>query len=490
MKKYKYLVLFAIASVAAPLTSCVGGGESSSLSSSSGNVEQILINNAIASLRKGFRVTADLTIHRSYFQDAAYQIPDTNLENETIMYRVKFIYENADDYMGVDRRYYQVDEEGKESYIQGENSYNANGYAGLVYLDYDNTIVRDLAIDSNYEFIPYGSNGMLNPFTLISRSDFHQIHEGFELNHSKTNLFFSNLFSQIEDYQSNIVFSTRVFTLDNKDITGAHFVSKNMDDGYASTVSIPSNPYYQTYIRNQYEVEMSFTDIAVASARDVIQVEPEKEENIPLKNALENMVGKNIALTRELHPYINGSYVGEDSYNATYYMGETEGIYSQVYSLAEGESVPTAPSASDFILRPLVNGGKLRVYQVNATTGEFLLNSSNYTSIDNIYTYNDLAYDISFLNPNIFNLNEDGSYSPTIDNVPWITRDVFMSALDSFSAVDSGYVNDVKVYVDEEVNCLDRVVATYEDFVGYSGTMTLHFDKLGEGTPDFEIVIA
>lgn len=186
---------------------------------------------------------------------------------------------------------------------------------------------------------------------------------------------------------------------------------------------------------------------------------------------------------------MDGVYVGEDSCLTVYNMGEDEGIYSQSYSLEEGEEAPTAPSASDFLLKSVLPGGKLRVHQWNASQNAFQMNSSNFTGIDNVFTYAQVAYSLSGLSANIFDRNEDGSYTPNLDNIPFIVRDVFMSTFDTFTPVDNGYVTDVKVYVDEAENCISHVESTYSDFLGNSGTMNISFSGLGDSKPPFPVEI-
>ncbi len=468
------------------LASCGGGASSSSIS------EAPSLNPTLQALRQGFRVEGTIEINESYYSDRNYQVPDLALSDTTTRYRYELNFEDSANFTGVDRRYYQVfdlgDGETQEAYYYGENSYNNNGYASLIYLDYNNELVNDYAVDSNGELIPYANNGLLNPFKLLQRGDFHEIEGGFMLDNAKTSVFLDGFFSLLDGYQDNIVYETKTFAFGDSTLESATFISYNIDDGYSSTVPSDDDPLHQTYIRRNYQIDMEFSEVGSATSHDLIAVEPEKEENAPLKAALENMVAQEeVTVQRRITPYIDGEYVGEDNYLNIYYMGEEEGIYSQNYVLAPDEEVPTAPSASDFILKPAIAGGRLRVYQLDDTTGNFILNSSNFTSLDNVYYYADQQYDLSYLDANIFNINEDGSYSPTVDNLPYITRDIFMSYLDTFTPVDNGYVNSVRIYVNEEATCIDHIDIQYADHLGYSGEMVISYSDLGDSHPSFAI---
>ena len=472
--------------VTSTTSSSESGGESSS---SSGPIAQNPVNDKIAALRTGFRVEGDLVVEESYFADSSFQVPDEALETKEEHYRVVFLFQDHSDYVGIDRRAYEVLEDGSLVYSGGENAYDEGGYAALVYLDYGNQVVRGLAADADGELIPYGANGLINPFKMIQREDLSPV-EGwtYSLSPSKASIFFSTLFSQTEGYRQNVAFSTREVTF-GEGFASAHFVSEAMDGTSASTVGTEEDPYHQTWVRRNYEVSLAIDQIGTANAKDVIQAQPMKAENEPLRNALQNMEGKEVTLSRRISPYMDGVYVGEDSCLTVYNMGEDEGIYSQSYSLEEGEEAPTAPSASDFLLKSVLPGGKLRVHQWNASQNAFQMNSSNFTGIDNVFTYAQVAYSLSGLSANIFDRNEDGSYTPNLDNIPFIVRDVFMSTFDTFTPVDNGYVTDVKVYVDEAENCISHVESTYSDFLGNSGTMNISFSGLGDSKPPFPVEI-
>ena len=167
--KRKYISLLAL-SLVAVTTSC--NQTPSTPEDDSNNTETpitpISINNVLTKLRKGFRTTGTFEITESYFTDNNYQVPDEKLESKTTTYKFDLTYQDSEDYTGLDRRYYEVmtDTNGKsyDGYLMGENAYNLDGYAALKYLDYDNTLKTDLAVDQNGDLIPYGTNNLINPF--------------------------------------------------------------------------------------------------------------------------------------------------------------------------------------------------------------------------------------------------------------------------------------------------------------------------------------
>ena len=468
--KRKYISLLAL-SLVATATSC-GGTTPDTPDDPDTPITPISINSVLEDLRKGFKTTGTFEITESYFDDSNYQIPDTDLETKVTTYKFDLTYQDNNDYTGLDRRYYEVltDTNGQEydGYVMGENAFNYNGYAALKYLDYNNTVVTDLAVDTNEELIPYGSNSLINPFRLIQRNDLTQTSDGFELTNEKTNIIFEGMFSLLEGYQDNITYATRLFDFTDKTLNSASFVSNNMDSKLRTTVPTEEEPYHQTYIRYNYKIDMDFSEIGTANASDLIKAEEDKAENEPLKNALASMnASDKITMTRRIVPYIDGEYVGEDTYLTIYQLGGQVGggIYSQAYTLPPDQAykTPTQATASDFFLRIEDTNKRMRIYTVNETTGKFT--QGGYANLDNMFYYKD-------------------------DNLPYIIRNIFMSTFDTFTPIDSGYVTSVKIYVNDDETCIDRIEVNYEDHVGYSGLFEITFSDLGSSKTPFDIVIA
>ena len=253
----------------------------------------------------------------------------------------------------------------------------------------------------------------------------------------------------------------------------------------ASTIPNEDDFIHQTFVRYNYTLDLNFSELGEGKAESLIAPEPEKEENIPLQTALDNMAAaQNYTFIRRINPYIDEEYVGYDSCLGVYMMGRENGVYSQAFNVYPDGGYPTEPSTSDYILKYRNSSARtMSVYQVSASTGLFSQNASGYSGINNKFTYEDLLLPLDGVNANVFNKNEDGSFSPTADNIPYIVRELFMSQVDSFTPVDYGYVNDVKIYVTEDV-------ATYADHVGYHGTYTVEFSNVGNSKPSFEIQYA
>ena len=320
-----------------------------------------------------------------------------------------------------------------------------------------------------------------------------------------------NLVVEGLDSYSNVTFSTANFDFNGSTLTSAHFVSNNLESTYSSTVPTYKedgtylDAYHQTYIRYNYEVNMNFSDIGTANAKDIIAPQADKEENEPLKNAIENMNKyDSITLSRRATGYYDyyGEYVGNDEILNIYYMGkdsETPGIYSQALIVDEaGDEMikPTSPSLNDYYLRPSETTGMLRVYTYSTASQAFSKNASGYSGIDNQFTYDEAAFSLQGVSANIFNYVEDSSdprggyYVPTLDNLPYVVSDLFMSTFDIFTPVSGGFVTDVKIYVNEDETCIDSVVATYNQRNQYTGTFRVELSDLGNSHPSFDINLA
>ena len=482
------------------LVSCVNDG--SGVSSTIVNPNDP-INPIIQKLRTSYKLEGKLKVTNSYFQDAMYQIPDSELQTKVTDYQIDFTYENVPDYIGVDRRYYRVDtvgEDEKLTYLMGENSFNQDGYAALRFLDYDNVVRTSLAYDSTGGLIPYGANGLINPFLMLQRGDFYYVDNAYHLDSLKSSLLFSNLFVLLDEYQQNVTFSSTTFTFSNDKVT-AKMVSNPLDSSMQETVPTPTNPYHTTFVRYQYEVDLTFTGLGISSAKDLIAPLPEREENAPLKNALEAMAtATEYAYMRRTHPLIDGVYDAEagDMANNIYFMGiDNVGgsnyfqIYSQVYDIPEDadfkESLPYLPSTSDFVMRGSTNSSKMGVYVYDEGLQGFTADTGSYSGISNRYSYNDLFLSFEGISSDIFVKNENGSYSPTNDNLPYIVRDLFMPSLDSYRQLDDGYVTKVEIYLNEYETFIDHIDIDYEGTGGYSGWVQIMYDQVGNAGPSFPI---
>ncbi len=481
--------------------------------------DPIEINSVIKELRTGFTVTGSVTVTTSYYEDSAYTIPDSEAETTSTTYTYTLVYQNDDDYVGVDRRFYQVID-GESEYLFGENSFDYNGYVGIRYLDYDNTLQTTYGVDSDGELSIYALNGLMNPFELVQRNDFKSQSDGsFELSTTKAAVFYAAMFSVLDEYLDAVSFETANFIFSEDSLTEAHFDSYNVDSTQQTTVSVESTNYYQTYPRYHYTADLYFSEIGTSSARDMIQVEPEKEENEPLAEALEVM-GKSSGFTyrRRATPYIDGEYAGQDEVVTIYYSHNGKNltnnsssyslpyVYSQTYSLDDPTLEtyePTSPSTADFMLYNPTTTGVLYSYEVDDSTIDDTNtfsrsgSSSDFYYLSGYYYYDEIFYYQNFaddyMDANIFNINEDGSYSPTIDNLQYIAGDCFMAPIDVYSAISGGYVTDVRVYVeyDETLQSyvFDEIVVEYNQSNTYTGQVVFNYYDFDNSAPAFTFQI-
>ena len=482
--------------------------------------EPIEINTVISTLRTGFTVTGSVTVTKSYYEDSNYTIPDEEVATTTTTYTYTLVYQNDEDYTGVDRRFYQL-VDGESEYLFGENSFDLDGYVGIRYLDYDNTLETTYGVDEDGELAIYALNGLMNPFELVQRNDFKSQSDGtFELSTTKAAVFYGAMFSVLDDYLDAVSFEKANFVFSEDSLSEAHFTSYNVDSTIATTVSTATTNYHNAYVRYNYQADLYFSEIGTSNAEDMIAVEPEKEENEPLAEALSVMKNSNgFTYRRRSTPYTDGEYAGQDEVVTIYYSqnganltATTTGlpyIYSQTYTLTDPTYEtynPTSASTADFMLyNPTSRTDVLYSYEVDdstvGTTNTFSQSgsSSDFYYLSGYYTYDYLFWLQNFadswdMDANIFNINEDGSYSPTLDNLQYIASDCFMAPLDVYSPISGGYVTDIRVYVtyDEtlESYVFDEIVVDYNQSNMYTGQVVFEYYDFDASAPGFEFAIA
>lgn len=442
--------------------------------SNSSKYDSILTN-----FQSGFKINGTLNTTKKYYEDSDYKIPLESKEQIKETYLIESIYQNNNDYVGVDRRYYK-EVDGTKKYLSGENAYDNKGYVALNYVDYDNVLQTDgYSMDDNYNELSYSASGLINPFLLINSND---ISGDKLLNNYKANLFYSYIFAGISD-KINTKLS----------IKKAEF-SKDFDklclvfNEYKST---EYDDYDNFYITLNYEITFNFEDIGVANSKDAIQIEKNKVENEPLQKALNNMVNKNITISRKIVSYDKDVKIDAEETVVTYNNGKD--IYMQVFDsdLSNGKA-PTAPTSSDLYLK--ANSKKFLNTYTYSKDGEnnnyiFTLNTSSYSSINGYYYYSTFQPDFN-INANIFKKNEDGSFSPTNDNLPYIGSDCFVPPLNTTSEISSGYITGMKIYLNEEADAsyINTILMEFDSNV-YHGEITINYENVGKTTLPFNITI-
>lgn len=437
----------------------------------------------LENFKKGFKVEGTLNSVKNYFNDSEYNVPSTTKQEVKNTYSFTLIYQNDNDYTGIDRRYYRVKDNVKK-YLNGENAYDDNGYVGLNYLDYSNTLQTDgYSSSDGYNQDSYSTSGLINPFLLFKSSDFGINGNQVILNASKNNLMFNLIFSGLSKYVNlEVPLNEGVF---NNDLTSYTSTSKEHK-------SSEYENYTSFYTKTKYSIELNFYLIGQANSKDALKEEKDKAENIPLGTALANMANQKISVTRHSITYSGDEKIEQEETVKTY--NASTDIYMQVYDYALTPTSPSVPTASDLYLKANASGG-LETYVLSSTNEDgsytFRHDKTNYTDIDGYYAYSAFQPDFN-ISKDIFNKNEDGSYSPTEDNLPYIGADCFVPAIASTTEISNGYITSMKIYLSADSSYIDHIQFLFEEdiYTGYTGEIIVSYSDIGTSAIPFNIQIA
>ncbi len=433
--------------------------------------------------QKGFRLEGTLSSLKTYYSDNGYDVPLDTKEQVKNNYSYTLIYQNSDSYTGLDRRYYRVTSEGNKKYLSGENAYDNDGYVGLNYLNYNNVVKTDgYSSTDGYNEDTYSSSGLINPFLALKKGDFHKKDGKIYLDNTKNNLLYNLVFSGLAKYVNlGIPLEDGVFSSDFTSYT-------------SSSIDFKGTAYenYTTYyVKTKYTINFTFSEIGEANAKDALKKEETKSENDPLGKALKNMVGKSITIDRHSITYEGSEKIESEESVKTFNDGTN--IYMQVYDHALTPNGPTTPSASDLYLKAESNK-KLGTYVLSGEnedgTYSFKKDSStNYSSLNGLYTYSNFQPVFS-ISQDIFNKNEDGSYSPTEDNLPYIGGDCFVPAISSTTEISNGYITSMKIYLSNDSSYIDHIQFLFEEdiYTGYTGEIIVTYSNVGNTSLPFSIV--
>lgn len=343
------------------------------------------LTNGIELLKKGFTIQGTFTSDKEYYQNSGYDIPTG--DSEKFSYYVDATYQNDKDYIGVDRRYYKVDENGNKSYSHGENAYSNNGYLYYNYLDYDNVVKNDAcSYVDYYNVAPYASSGYTNPFTLMDATDFEETGDNkYAINNLKGTIFYNYLFGTLENNTPYIQVDTTSFVFnDNDELTTIDFVTKPF---YSSETY--GDEYQVIYTKTVFTAKLTVSNVGNANAKDLMKAEEEKPENDVLGTALNNLKNaQSLTIDRHLIPYVDGELQPQEECVTLYYDGSH--IYNQVweYNTENGE-IPQKASASDTYLEA-DKTGLMEVYTLNddgETFSKDSLKGNYFASINRLYSY-------------------------------------------------------------------------------------------------------
>lgn len=439
----------------------------------------------LSQLQKGYTVKGSIEVNTSYYENEGHDIPMDG--GEHFSYYIDHTYQNNNDYVGVDRRFFETTD-GQNQYVYGENAYSNDGFVAFNYLGYDNVVYDDgYSLVDDFNRAPYASSGYINPFTLFEISDFtyDEINNTYHLNNLKGTLLFVHYFGLLDEVVDTITIYDIVFDYDFT------HMSLTSDPYYSHRTNLETATIF--YASTIYNAEVDFTNIGTANAKEMMKAEPQKPENADMATALYNLRrAKSVTIDRHLIPYVEGIKQDQEECVTSYFDGNN--IYGQVwdYVIEEG-TIPTKPSASDIYLSNIDNPDELMdVYVLNdAGTGFKKDLSTTYASINGVFYYSDFlvgAMVTNGLSENIFNKNDDGSYSPTLDNLPYLAVDLFIPFIASVSYIVSGYTSSCNVYLTADGQNIDRVEVTY-DYHYYSGTVIYRFFDYNTTTMPFEINI-
>ncbi len=482
MKRNIKLCILTLCSIL-PLAGCDQGTPSSS-DSQSETVEALSEQDlaTIANLKKGFLVKGSINTEVSYYSDSSYNIPATNKEKTEKEYILETHYQNSDKYTGIDRRYYKI-YNGEERYVNGENAYDNNGKVGLNYVDYNNELQTDgYSSSDGYNEDSYGSSNLVNPFTLFKTSDFSKKNGKVYLNTTKTNILYTYLFAGLSKFLNmNVSFKEAEFSDDFGTVTIASYTHKGT----------AYEDYTSYYSLTNYSVSLTLSEIGTANAKDALQAEPVKDANNDLGNALSNMASaSSVTISRHSITYDRGKKIDSEETVTTYNDGKN--IYMQVYDYALYPNGPAEATASDLYLVPSSSTSLLGAYTLSAKnddgTFNFTHNPSSYSTIDGYYYYGEFQPNF-VMSQNIFNKNEDGSYSPTNDNLPYIGADCFVPPLNVTEEISGGYCSTMKIYLTEDKEYIDHINFIFDEdvYTGYTGEIIITYSNVGSTKTPFSI---
>lgn len=455
-----------------------------------------------SALQSSVTISGTLNAHTTYFTNSDYNFIDETMPSKDQNFTYDLTFSYSDTYEGADRRYYEVLSDGTIFYLQGENTYNDDGYVTMNYVDYENVVYNDGYVYADeYNRTPFASSGLVNPFRLMELTDFTPTSEGtYTLNAMQSTLVFNQLFGTLDELTSDNTVSSSTFTYgENNETINVTMVSQP----YNSTETVVAE---NKYIQTVYTANFVISNIGESNAQTLMAPEPEKAENAELQEAIDNMQISDFTLLRHLIP----DDAVQQECVMVYYDKETYRVYDQVFDYVYQEGVvPTAPTAADFLMIPTdpTNGsylvphiyggrytgeGEDRVYDFSGTGYPALMGMSYQETLPLLNNDFD-DYEVS---ANVFNRNIDGSYSPINDNLAYVASELFMSPFGDTSYTANGFTTSCKIYLRDALETenvtgkvIDHIDFRYEDTVGQTGTIILTYSDIGSTSIPFAVNI-
>ncbi|MDY2727421.1 MAG: hypothetical protein SOV26_00210 [Candidatus Onthovivens sp.] len=439
------------------LTSC---SSNQNVDSNVGNTE---LENTIAEMRKGYKITGTIKKTTRYYTDSTYTYINEKEKEQITDYIFSFTYENTSSYIGVDRKIYYFDANNEKHLILDDNLFNDEGRVVIRTLGYDNEIYEDDVYESDSgNFVSYGASDLINPFLMINDGDFEKITDDtYSLNRNKLNLIMSSMFSLVDVVAFSNPFKANLFNTSDSIFDSIYALSSETYKTYTKM------DYTICFIGNTYEVNCSINEIGTASAQNQLKPYENEEEKLALRTIFDKMDGQNLHIKRVDHTYYdNNPEVDHNETIELYYDGEK--IFYHVYD--SYYSTPNQVTASDFLLYdPLQNGGYLRAFARNSEGQR--IRTNQYASIEG-YLYEDYLPLISEINEAIFNYDasRDIYYLDEFMAIYCLYDGYFLPTIAISDAAFIDYLNKVEIKLKANGDIDYIKTGYYRDYMMYTQT--------------------
>lgn len=429
-------------------------------------MDQALFN----SLNRGFKATGVLNLTTKFYEDEEHIVPSSKVETINNKLQLTLTYTNTDTFIGMDYKLYSILKDDSLEYVGGENVFNNDGYLGFYQVGYNN----EVEINNEFEQIaPYGTNTSLNPFSLVKPYDFTSNGDIYTLNQVKSDLVFGDLMYNLMFIPLNL--STEKLDFVIKDNVLTNIKTKTKSFFGISTVNLVNY-----YTESNYEIDFSITEIGKSKSWEEVKPEPIKKENDILRVAFDNLdKASSYRVSRHFTTPLDPSEETVD----VYFSGKEEAVYMQVYD-SHISSRPTVAGPADALLYDSSKDSDrfLNAYMLQASskdeTKQVFKKAADLAPIDNVFHYSQfLLPKLSILSVDVFNKNDDGSYSPIPEHLAYMASDLFVPFLNATNEIAGGYVDSFKLYLTEDKLNIDRIEldTSIGEIVGH---VTIKYDQI------------
>ena len=145
-----------------------------------------------------------------------------------------------------------------------------------------------------------------------------------------------------------------------------------------------------------------------------------------------------------------------------YYSGKDKAIYMAPYDLNEGPR-PTEPTPADALLVDSKEESNelLDAYMFSPLASDAGKSAWQHTgllsALDDKFAYENFLLPLEGISHNVFDKNEDGSFSPIIENLKYMADDCFVPMLCTTNEIAGDMVTDFKLYLTQDQQYIDRI---------------------------------